>query len=155
MGVELMKIDVSITYENGQLHTRSEAANYGEHRPSIIVVSRGSDGDQLVEAIGEPLDTEMRKSIWERDKGSRTYTSFDPFAVDRFEPEAASMVLFHLCHVARRNLKPKRGMWRAFCGLDKFLLRVKIPYYSRVPVEKREAFERYVRKRIGKVEISD
>ena len=150
-----MKIDVSISYEDGQLHTRSETANYSEHRPSIIVTSRCPDGTQVVEAIGEHFDIEMRKAAWERDKGSRTYSSFDPFAVDRFEPEAASMVLFHLCHVARRNLKPTRGMWRAMCGLDKFLLMVKIPYYSRVPVEKREAFERYVRKRIGKVEVRD
>ena len=151
-----MKIDVSISYENGQLRTRSEAANYSEHRPSIIVVSRCPDGIQVVEAIGEPFDIEMRKAAWERDKGSRTYTSFDPFAVDRFEPEPASMVLFHLCHVAHRNLKPKRGMWRALWGLDKFLLKVKMPYYSRVPVEKREAFERSLRKRIGRtVEVGD
>jgi hypothetical protein len=150
-----MKIDVSIAYETDKLHTASDAANYSEQRPSNIVVSRGLDGAQLVEAIGEPFDIKMRTAAWERDKGSRTYTSLDPFAVDRFEPETASMVLFHLCQVARRNLKPKRGMWRALWGLDKFLLRVKIPYYSRVPFEKREAFERYLRKRIGTVEISD
>jgi hypothetical protein len=150
-----MKIDVSISYENGQLHTRSEAANYSDHRPSIIVVSRGSEGDKLVEAIGEPFDIEMHKAGWERDKGSRTYTSFDPFTVERFDPEAATMIVFHLCHRAHDNLKPKRGLWRMACGLDKFVIRLKVPYYSRVPVEKREAFERNVRKRIGKIEIGD
>lgn len=150
-----MKIDVSISYEDGHLHTRSETANYVDRRPSIIVVSRGSEGDQLIEAIGEPFDIEMQKSIWERDKGARTYRSFDPFAVERFEPETASMVLFHLCHVAYRNLKPQRGMWRTLYGFDKFLLKLKVPYYSKVPVDKREVFERYMKKRIGKIEISD
>lgn len=83
--IGLMKIDVLISYENGQLHTRSKAANYSEQRPSIIVLSRCPDGIQVVEAIGEPFDMEMRKAAWERDKGARTYTSFDPFAVDRFD----------------------------------------------------------------------
>lgn len=150
-----MKIDVSVSYEKGQLHTRSKAANFSDDRPSTMVTSRCPDGTYLVEAIGEPFDVEMRKAAWERDKGSRTYNSFDPFAVDRFEPEPASMVLFHLCHRAHANLKPKRGMWRTLLGLDKFLLKVKIPYYSRVPVEKREAFERHLRKRIGPFEIGD
>lgn len=106
----------------------------------------------MVEAIGESFDVQMRKAAWERDKGSRTYTSFDPFAVDRFEPVPASMVLFHLCHRAHGNFKP---MWRTLLGLDKFLLKLKIPYYSRVPLEKREAFERHLRKRIGKFEVGD
>ena len=150
-----MKIDVSISYADGQLHTRSEAANYSDRRLSIVVVSRGSEGDQLVEAIGEPFDIEMQKAIWERDKGSRTYNSFDPFAVERFEPEVASMVLFHLCHVAYGNLQPKRGLWRTLYGFDKILLKLKVPYYSKVPVDKREAFERYMKKRVGKIEISD
>ena len=97
----------------------------------------------------------MRKAAWERDKGSRTYNSYDPFAADRFEPEAAGMILFHLCQVSYANLKPKRGMWRTLVGLDKFLLTVKIPYYSRVPVEKREIFERYLRKRFSSVEVGD
>jgi hypothetical protein len=150
-----MKIDVLVTYEYGQLRTRSQVANFSDDRPSIMVTSTCLDGTYLVEAIGEPFDVEMRKAAWERDEGSRTYNSFDPFAVDHFEPEPASMVLFHLCHLAHGNLRPKRGMWRTLFGLDKFLLRVKLPYYSRVPLEKREAFERHLRKRIGRFEIGD
>lgn len=150
-----MKIDVSVSCENGQLHTRSRVADFSDDSPSNMVTSTCLDGTFLVEAIGEPFDVEMRTAAWERDKGSRTYNSFDPFAIDRFEPEPASMVLFHLCHRAHGNLKPKRGMWRTLLGLDKFLLTVRIPYYSRVPLEKREAFERHLRKRIGPFAVGD
>lgn len=149
-----MKIDVAITYEDGRLLTRSEVANYSDQRGSNIVTSTGPDGDKLVEAIGEPFDVEMRKKAWERDKGSRSYNSIDPFDIQRFEPELASMVLFHLCQRAYGNVKPKRGMWRAMLGFDKFRVRVKIPFYSKVPVEKRETFERCLRKRIGRVEVT-
>ena len=45
-----MRIDVSITYQNGLLHTRSEAANYIESRPALILLSRGSDSSELIEA---------------------------------------------------------------------------------------------------------
>ena len=150
-----MKIDVSVTYENGQLYLKSEAAGHSECRPSVMVLSRCPDGTEVIEAIGEPFDIAMQKAAWEQDKGSRTYRSFDPFAVDRFEPDGAGRLLFHLCQVAHRNVKPKRGMWRTFWRLDRFLLKVKIPHYTKVPSEKREIFEGYLRKRISKFEITD
>lgn len=150
-----MKTDVSLTYEKVRLFVQSEVVGYCECRPSLIVLSRGPDGIEVPEAIGEPLDIEMRKALWERDKGSRTYRCFDPLDVGRFHLVAAGMVAYHLCHVMHRNIKPKRGMGRAFCRLDRFLLKLKIPYYSRVPLEKRELFERYLRDTIRGVEISE
>ena len=149
-----MRVDVSITYQNGQLRARSEAANYSESRPALILLSRGSDGTEMIEAIGQPFDLEMQKSAWERDKGARTYHCFDPFVILRFEPEAAAAVVRHLCYYMHANIKPRRELWRAFWGLDRFLLKVKIADYQRVPAEKREDFEQRLRKGVGKAEVS-
>lgn len=149
-----MRIDVSIRYENGLLHTHSEAANYSETRPALILLSRGSDGVEMIEAIGYNFGVEEQKAAWERDKGSRTYRCFDPFEILRFAPEYAAAVVRHLCLYVHASVKPGRGLWRALWGLDKFRVKVKMPDYARVPAEKRADFERRLRKRVGQVEVS-
>ncbi len=149
-----MRVDVSIEYQGGRLRLRSEAAGCDETRPALILMSRGADGFEYVEAVGYHFGVEERKAAWERDKGSRTYRCFDPFDALRFEPEAAAAVVRHLCLYAHANVKPRRRMWRALWGLDRFSVRVKIPDYGRVPAEKRADFERRLRKRLGRVEVS-
>lgn len=150
-----MRIDVTITYNNGQVHTHSEAAACSESRPALILLSHGADGTELVEAVGEPFDVEMQKSAWERDKGSRTYRCFDPFDLSRFDPRAAAMVVRHLCLYAQQCVKPRRGLWRVGWGWDRFQIRVSIPnYYEGVPAEQRADFERRLRSGLDRAEVS-
>lgn len=150
-----MRVDVSITYHKGQLHTRSEAADYSESRPALILLSRGPDGAEMIEAIGQPFDMKMQASAWERDRGARTYRSYDPFEILRFDPDAAAAIVRHLCYSAHTRIQPARGLWRAFCGLDRFLLKVKIPDYTLVAAKKKADFERRLRKVVGKTAVSD
>lgn len=149
-----MRVDVSITYEDGRLHIHSEAAGLSESRPALILMSKGADGVEMIEAVGYSFGAEEQKAAWERDKGSRTYRCFDPFEVLRFEPEAAAAVVRHFCFYAHASLKPGRGLWRALWGLDRFRVRVEIPAYPRVPAEQRADFERRLRKHVGEVEVS-
>jgi hypothetical protein len=149
-----MRIDVAIEYQGGRLRVRSEAAGYDETRPALVLMSRGADGVEYVEAVGHHFGVEERRAAWERDKGSRTYRCFDPFEPLRFEPEAAAAVLRHLCWYAHASVTPRRGLWRALWGLDRFRVRVRLPDHGRVPAEKRAELERRLRKHLGSVEIS-
>ncbi len=148
-----MRVDVSITYQDGQLHTVSETAAFSESRPALILLSRGADGFEMIEAIGYNFGIEERKAAWERDKGARTYRCFDPFEILRFEPESAAAVIRHLCLYTHASVRPSRGLWRALWGLDRFRVRVKIPDYVRLPAERRADFEQRLRKHFGNVEV--
>ena len=104
-----MRIDISITYQNGQVHTQSEVVNFSQSRPALILLSRASDGTELIEAVGYHFGVEEQKGAWERDKGSRTYRCFDPFEILRFDPEAAAAVIRHLCHYTYASMKSVRA----------------------------------------------
>ncbi len=151
-----MIIDVSITYDGRNITARSETAGHSETRLATIGLSKERFGEvECIECIGEVLIPQMQQDFWNRDKGSRVYRFINPFLIESFEPDFAFAIVQYFCYQAHGSIKPARNLWRHVIKLDHFIISLKLPQYSRIPAEKRKAFEKKLKRQFGRFEIEE
>lgn len=144
-----MIIDVSIAYNGVSITIKSEVAKYKEIRPSTIGLSRGQDEEfDLIEGVGERWNTDELKQMAsvERGQDNRTYRVIDPFASKSFEVYPAFTTVRFFCLKSHSLTRPRTYQLRAFFLLDTFEIKLKLPDYNLISTDKRQAFEKEVKK---------
>jgi hypothetical protein len=151
-----MLIDISLVYENGWIAADSQVANYQDRRPAILSLSvEAGDTVEKIEAVGETPEKMMLLARKHRPAGSHTYRFIDPFAAETFDAECAFTVVRHFTHVVHDRVRPGGLMSLLGYGfrLDRFRISIKIPGYSKLPVEQRRQFEMQLKRGFGRVTI--
>jgi hypothetical protein len=152
-----MLIDVLLVYENGQITATSEVAKYHETMPAILSLSiEAGDKVEKIEAVGELPDKIMWLIEKYRPTGSHTYRFIDPFAEKTFDAECAFVMVRHFCHLIHDRVR-QPGNLLSMLGyvfrLDRFRISIKIPGYSKLPLEQRRQFEKELKQGFRRVKI--
>ncbi|HEY7544136.1 MAG TPA: hypothetical protein VID27_04600 [Blastocatellia bacterium] len=148
-----MTIDVQLTYKEGKIRARSEAAKYDETKPAILSLSiKAGEKSEKIEAVGELPETILSWARQERPAGSHTYRFVDPFAKDTFDPDCAFALVKYFCYAAHANIKPARSLL-SLLWLDRFQVSIKLPHYLQIAQVKREYFEKLLRQTFRRIRV--
>ncbi len=139
-----MRINVQMCFTDRDYEIQSMSTSYYLKKESVCV----QDGNGRFLGVGESLkNTAGGVTKEELEAAGVKLTEFNPFNINSFEPEKASLVIRY--YISLIHLNKHKEKWKIiqniiFMFIDKYEINIIIPAYEKIKTETRQRFENAV-----------